>query len=303
MKRGLLAAAVFFLTQPAHAVRVAVVVDDLKPAYQELVDSLKRNADATDTIRVHDLKTIDLSDPLTKGRFLAQLAAVDLIVPIGDPAAVLVSEELEENKTFFVAAATLRGEYLSHKQVAGVLSYSPQATVRIAKALIPELKTMGVLYTPGYETVVSRMEAAAREAGLTLVGYRVASRQAIGPTVRKAVAGTDLIWIAGDPLFTQDLIFNYLLQESVRSKKPLAASSPSLVEKGALFCAMPDAEKLAGLAFQTLSGFRSLDDPFEKPNRVMSAPGDGFVLVNQRLAEKWGIHIPASLRLWDRHVP
>lgn len=282
----------------ARAAQLSVVVDESKYSYQKVIDALQRELGAGNRIRIHDLRTVNLSNPVAKGRFLSQVAAADLIIPIGDPASRLVAEELEDLKTFFIAAGGLSGEYLGRPQVGGILSYSPEETVRVAKALLPELNDIGVLYTPGYEAVMLRMESAAEKTGLTMTAYRIASRREVGPAARTAAARADLLWVVGDPLLTQDLIFSYLLQESLRSRKPLAAPLPALVGRGSLFCTVPDGEELARLASAALAGLLTADLRYSGSGRVQPAPDEGAVLVNHGLAEKWGIRVPASLRLW-----
>ncbi|MGQ0645799.1 MAG: ABC transporter substrate binding protein [Elusimicrobiota bacterium] len=299
LPRLILAALAMTLSAPAEADTLAVVMDGLKPGYQKVIRTLERDLSAGNTIRIYDIGAIDFSNPVAKGRFLSQIASADLVVPIGDPASRLISRELEDLRTFFIAAAALSGEYLGRQQVAGILSYSPEETVRVARVLLPELKVISVFYTPGYEGVVTRMKSAARGMGFAVDAHRVKSRQEVGPAIRTAAARADLFWIAGDPLLTQDLIFSYLLQESLNQKKPLAVPVPHLVEKGGLFCTVPDQDKIAQLASTTLTSFLSPGFQPSDQNRVQPAPREGYVLINRRLAEKWDIDIPPSLRLWE----
>jgi ABC-type uncharacterized transport system substrate-binding protein len=297
------AALALLLAGGARAALLSVVVDELKPDTRKVIAALERDLGTDNQIRVHTLGSLDLSDPVAKGRFLAQVAAADLVVPIGDPAALLVSEELDDLQTFFISAGGLSGQVLGRRHVAGILSYSPEETIRVAKALLPRAKDIGMLFTPGYEGVSLRMQSAAVEEGFSMTLYRVGSRQEVGPAVREAVTRSDLVWIVGDPLFTQDLVFAHLLQESLRFKKPLAAPLPGLVKKGALFCTVPDGERLAQLASETLAVLLAGQGPARGADRVRAAPAGGSVLLNRPLAEKWDIRVPSSLRLWHERAP
>lgn len=286
----------------AGAQLLSVVVDDLKPDTRKVIAVLERDLGGDNMIRVHTLRTLNMSDPVAKGRFLAKVAAADLIIPIGDSAARLVSEELDDFKTFFIAAGGLSGQVLGRRHVSGVLSYSPEETVRVAKALLPRIKDIGVLYTPGYESVALRMQSAAVESGLTMTSYKVKSRQEVGPAVREAATRSGLVWVVGDPLFTQDLIFTYLLQEALRLKKPLAGPLPELVSKGGLFCTIPDGDNMARVASEALSLILKAGASGPEGSRVRPAPAGGAVLLNRPLAEKWDIRVPSSLRLWNDRV-
>jgi ABC-type uncharacterized transport system substrate-binding protein len=164
------------------------------------------------------------------------------------------------------------------------------------------VKDIGVLSTPGYERVALRMQSAAEQADMSMTIYRVKTQADVGPAIREAVFRSDLVWVVGDPLLTQDFIFGYLLQESFRSKKPLAAPLPGLVKKGALFCTVPDWDAVARAASQVLS---QILDPAGGPlaQRIQYAPEGGGVMVNRLLTQKWGISVPASLRLSDEPAP
>jgi ABC-type uncharacterized transport system substrate-binding protein len=280
------------------AARLSVVVADAKPSTRTILDALRRDLAPDHQVRVFDLRSVNLSDPVVKGRFLAQVSDTDAVISVGDPATRIVSGELEDLRTFFVSAATVKGDFLSQPRVAGILSYSSEETVRAAKTLIPALKSIGVLYTPGYEDVLSGMKASAQQAGVALDAYRVTARADVGPSARRAAERDDLLWIVGDPLLTQDLIFSYLLQQSLSLKKPLAAPLPALVGKGALFCTVPDDQRTAAMASSLVGRFLSARDALPAGERLRTAPPGG-VVVNRGLAAMWGLRVPPSFRAWD----
>jgi ABC-type uncharacterized transport system substrate-binding protein len=232
-----------------------------------------------------------------KGRFLAEAANADLIISIGDPSAQLISAELEDIDTFFISAGALSGNTLAQPNVAGILSYSPEETIRVAQALLPDLRVVGALYTPGYEGVVSNMEAAAQKAGITLTRYQVKTTKEIGPKTRNLVSGSDLLWVAGDPLLTQDLIFSYVLQQALQFKKPVVTPLSALVGKGALFCTVPDDEMMSRQSSLFLAQILAAGLVFPKEGRIQPGPSEGFVIINRQLADRWNIHVPSSLRL------
>jgi ABC-type uncharacterized transport system substrate-binding protein len=282
-----------------RAARLSVVMDGSQPRHVKLVAAVTKSLSPKNRIQVFDIRTVDVTNPLEKGRFLSRVAAADLIVPIGDAPIRLVSDELEDLQVLFVAGEGLRGDYLGRLQTAGILSYSPAETIRVAKILLPRMKTIGVLYTHGYEFLVDRMKAPCRDAGIELHSYKIGTRMEIGPAVRRSAARDDLIWIAGDPILTQDLVFAYLLQESLPLKKPLASPIPALVSKGALFCTVPDPDKLSALVSTAVERMLSSDLPFPEDQRLQGGPDNSYVLVNRGLADKWGIKILPTLRLWE----
>ncbi len=148
--RATIALCILLFPSVVWAARLSIVVDDSAPAYQRVIQAVQKECGSGNNIEVYNIGTVDLANPVAKGRFLARVAAADLIVPIGDGASRLISQELTDLRTFFISAAALSGSYLAEQHVAGILSYSPEETVGVAKALLPDLKIIGVLYTPGY---------------------------------------------------------------------------------------------------------------------------------------------------------
>lgn len=278
----------------AESARLSIVVSGAPSGYSPTVDILKRNLEVDHQVRVYTLGESERFNPVAKGRFLAQVSTGDWVIPIGDPATQVIADELDNLPTFFVNAATLRGGYLSQQRVSGVLAYSFEQNLRVAKLLLPQLKTVGLLYSPGYEGLMEKMKASIHANGVEAVEELVTSRKEVGPAVRSLVARCDLLWIMGDPLLTQGLAFEYLLQISLPQKKPLFSPVPELVAEGALFCVQADPQKVAHAAAIALG--KLLGGGLPEALRIQQIPGPGgSLLLNRRLCEKWNLSIPAGL--------
>ncbi len=278
----------------ADSARLSIVVSGAPSASAPTVEILKRGLASEHQLRVYTLGESERFNPVAKGRFLAQVSTGDWVIPIGDPATQVIADELDNLPTFFVNAATLRGDFLSQQRVAGVLAYSFEQNLRVAKLLLPELKTIGLLYSPGYEKLMEKMKAAIRANGAESLDELVTSRKDVGPAVRRLVSRSDLLWIAGDPLLTQGLAFEYLLQVSLPLKKPLFSPVPELVADGALFCVQADPQKVAQAAAIALG--KLLSDGLPEDQRIQQISGlGGALLLNRRLSDKWNLSLPAGL--------
>ncbi len=143
------------------------------------------------------------------------------------------------------------------------------------------------------------MNSAARRNDISLNSQRINSRKEIGAAALRISSRSDLLWVVGDPLLAHDLVFGYLLHDTLSMKKPVAAPLPALVKKGGLFCTIPDHEKMARLASSTLARFLGQEAGFSSELRIQPAPDDGFVMINRQVADKLNIRIPSSLRLWE----
>lgn len=285
---------------PADSARVAIVVDDsARLRWRGVVRTIERDHGAANIVRVYNMAAADLANPIARGRFLARVAAADLVVPVGGRASALVSVELNELPAFFVAGDALSGRYLSQPHVGGIFLSSPEDTIQVAKTMLPGLTTIGVLYTRGYEPVVNRIRSVGNAAGLVIRARRVEARGEIGAAAADLSKSAGLLWVAGDPLLLSDVILSYLLQESLRAKRPLVSPVPAHVRKGALFCTIPDPDLLAKLASSSVAEALSAKGANAPGERLKSPPSSGLVLINRRLAERWRLPVPSTLRTWS----
>jgi ABC-type uncharacterized transport system substrate-binding protein len=290
-KWGLLAAAAAAWTEVSAAARIAVVLEARDAASAPVLAALDRSAGPDAALVVHELRKTDVADPIQKGRLLAVLGAADLVVPVGDRATEFVLGEMEDARVFFIGAGLVRGAALASPDVAGILAYNAEEVLDLVKTL--RTASLGVAYTPGYESVAERIAQAGAARGIRVVKAKAGSLPEVAASVRKLTEETQAIWALGDPLLVRGAGFQFLVERSLSRALPLIGSSAWEVKRGALLCLEPSAESLAARAGPLVAEMMARRAPSEK---LTLAPAGGTFIVNEKLAEKWTIAMPGTTR-------
>lgn len=235
-----------------------------------------------------ELAAESLSDPIRKGRLLSEILAADLVVPVGDDATDFVAHEAEESRTFFVGAARPAGDVLRRPHVGGILGYSGEDVLSVLDRWRPG-SSFALAYTPGYDGLARAIRREAERKGMRVVEVPVARRAALPPALRALPEGTSALWILGDPLLTEDVAFEYLLEFTLSRQLALVGPSAREVERGALFAMASDPERLAragAAAVRRILAARSLPEP-----RVAFGPAGGTVLVHPVLRRRFELDV------------
>lgn len=268
--------------QPPMAV---LVVEEGNARSQAVGRMLEKELDRRVQLRRLSYSARGLEDPITRGKLLATLAAARLIVAIGNEPTALVLGELEDTPVYFVDASLVSGADLGRPEIGGLLSYSQEDVLRA----IPGAWRvgLGLLYSPGYEPVVERIRASAREAGVKLLVGRVDRRKDLPLVAARLMDTAKSLWVLGDPILSRDAGFEFLAERSLAQGLPLVGSGPWEVHGGAVFCSQAGREALARKASERIVGL--MEKGPGSGSRVDFAPSGGRLLFHRRLAERFGL--------------
>jgi hypothetical protein len=228
------------------------------------------------------------SDPVRRGRLLAQLLAADLVVPVGDIATTFVASEIEEGKVFFVGATQLPGTFLQREDVGGVLAYSPAEVVAVVDKSLPDA-VLAVAYTPGYEAILSEIHAAASARGLKVADVRIRSRKDVPSALRTLGPDVGVLWVLGDPEINRGAAFDYIVDFCLRHQLPLVGTGAWEVQHGALMGHESDAKAYVAKAFPivaSLTARAAMPQP-----AVQSGPDSGRILLHPALQKRYGFDV------------
>lgn len=246
---------------PAAAAEVIFVVEGRAQAR-------KAEALSAEGVRVVAFERRRLADPIVKGRLLSSLHTSELIVAVGTDACGWLGRETE------------------NAAIQCVPPYDPAQVLDFARA--SGWRRVAAVHTAGYERLLTRLRALARERGLTLQPLRVVGRRDL-PRLSKELAASDAIWVLGDALLTQDSVFSYLVELSLTHRVPLIAPEHALVSHGAFLGAQSEPAAVLRYA-AAVAGAAARGAPPPEP-----AP-PGRLLVNEVLTRKWGGPPPGSAR-------
>lgn len=178
--------------------------------------------------------------------------------------------------------------------ITGVSDKFPCAKeVELMKKIMPNLKTVGILYTSSEansKTQVEEFTKAAKAAGLTIKPYAIASSNDITNTVNVATKQVQAFYVGNDNTIAS--AFNNVLQITDKAKVPVFPSVDTMVAQGGLAAVSINQRDLGiqtgKIAAQILKG-----------KKVSQIPVDFYdhttPVVNTKEAAKLGITIPNSI--------
>jgi putative tryptophan/tyrosine transport system substrate-binding protein len=173
------------------------------------------------------------------------------------------------------------------------LDIPPKLQFEALKAVVPYVKTVGVLYNHR-ETgkVVEPAARAAAELGLDLIAAPVDAAENLQQALESMQKRIDALWsVADSTVFASDRSIELLLRQTLRYKIPFMGLSPAFVKAGALLALSvdyPDIGMQCGeQAALVLSGRAPTSLPVTIPRRVT-------LYLNVNVARAIGVEIPAS---------
>lgn len=121
-------------------------------------------------------------------------------------------------------------------KVTGVTLKVPINTqISTMKAIMPKVKTLGVVYDPMHsKAVIKEAREVSKRLGVDLVIGKINSRKAVPNVVRKIINKIDAFWLIPDATIISVEAFEFLHLITLEKRMPLIAFSEGLVKNGAL---------------------------------------------------------------------
>lgn len=278
----------------AQTYAIVKTTDDIPP-FEEAIDGLKATAGGTaliDSLSADAERWGKVRDKLAK-------KSPSVWVPVGPLALKQVAEV--DAPVVFVMVATPERSLPAGKadNVCGVtLRLSIDVQLREIRKLLPDAKTLGMLYDPSNGVSareVKEAEAAAGGLGFSIVkGEMTDAAELAGKLDEVLGGGIDALWLIADRTVTpprnQDA-FKYLAETTAKSGVPVVGYADKLTQNGALFSLGPDYADIGAQAGEMVKRVAAGAAPAEigiQNARKVS------LSVNTRVASALGISLPAQ---------
>lgn len=248
---------------------VKVLFSDPDSQLLSVLEGLKA---AMETIRPVEMVSL----PSDRETLKEQLQALNrskppLAIAIGTRSALVAREFLADVPMLFTYAVDNSTTQLRGPRMRGVnFTIRAQEQVQILRRIYPGLRRLGVVYNPsnsGFE--VNWMEEAAKEAGISLLKFRVDVDQDIERALTSLTGKIDMLWIPDDPMILRVENLREILRFSLRDNTPLYTFSPVHVNAGAALSLSPSGRaagtQLAVMASKVLLGTPVDQLPMEWP--------------------------------------
>lgn len=227
--------------QPLHAVaaspKVVIVLSHESSPYIDIVKGFRTSlagAGVQAEVEIHNLKSNSENARILLRPFKNEPPT--MFVTVGSLATQAVLAEHEEVP--MITSLTAHLEKLRKKgNLTGVdLEFSLESQFEIMRRILPELATVGVLYSPkeNQETIDSAQNLA-KKFSMKLVPKLVETPRDIPDALDSLANNVDLIWGITDPVVVSSQTAEPILLFSFRNKIPFAGLSTPWVKAGSLY--------------------------------------------------------------------
>lgn len=291
---------------------VAVVIVSDLPRYRTAHDAflahLKAKGISEDQLRIYvQAPNADLQS-LTNAVRKAVGVGADMLVTYGAQATLMASKEASKKLPVFfgdvhdpVGLDILREVGIPEKNIAGVSSNTPLATLIQTYREIHPARRLGILFTPdepGSSLQKVQLEALCRSQGLTAVALPVKKNEDIPKQLQAFFSGGGVLFVGDSPLLQKAA--GEVLAQAQLARVPVISQIPGLAERGALVTIEADpseqGELLAEQVLRVLKGGRAEDLPLRKPRNVA-------LVINLQVAQRLQLTVPfQALKLATRVI-
>ncbi len=225
----------------------------------------------------------------------------DVLIGIATPAAQALANLTTEIPIVLGAITDPKGANLVADNekpggnITGVSDKSPvEAQFELVKALLPEAKSVGILYSSAEDNSkyqANEVEAVAKKQGMTVKHYPVPSGNEISQMVQVMTSEVDMIYVPTDNMIANAM--QIVVDIANKNETPIIPSVDTMVEQGGLATVGINQYELGvqtgRMAADILAG---KSNPATTPIYTFTS---GDIIINEGQAEKLGVKIPANI--------
>ena len=227
-------------------------------------------------------------------------AKPDLVLAVGTTAALAAKDGLKDIPIVLcmVLNPVSSGLVANMKSPGGNITGASldiplQTQFKYIKMLVPDLKSIGVLYNPE-ETgeLVKEAEKTAVAMKISLIAKAISSEREVPDALKNVLNNVDVLWSVADGTVFGLQSTQYILLTTLKTGVPFIGLSSAFVKAGALMALSCDYTDIGIQAAETakriLDGENPKDIPIAVPRKVL-------LCINLRIAKHIGLNIPTSI--------
>lgn len=312
-KRAFSIALIFSITlilaqSPSGAVQISIMVSQRSEAHNAALTAFLRAIEKSQQI---ETIIYNLGGSMEMGIEAAKLIKKmkpNLVLAVGTTAALAAKKELMDIPIVFcmvlnpVSSGLVKHMKSPGSSITGASLDIPLETqYKYIKMLIPDAKSIGVIYNPE-ETGILVQEAVrvAKAGNISLIAKAISSEREVPDALKSMLNKVDILWSVADGTVFGPQSTQYILLTTLRARVPFMGLSPAFVKAGALMalsCDYADIGKQAAeIAMRILDGQNPGDIPIAVPRKIS-------LYINLRTAEHIGLNVPKSaIKLADEVI-
>jgi putative ABC transport system substrate-binding protein len=285
----LLTAFVLVAPAPAHAGSVVLLRSSALEAYQSAAQGFHR---AYASGPVLDLSWDEMDSKEIERRITD--AHPDAIVAVGLRAAAFCREWKPRLPLVYCAVQNPEEHDLVGAEITGVrIEVTTEDELAALRQAVPDARRVGFFYGPvAGAHALDRARAAARASGIDLVEAPVNDLGELAQTARDLAPRVDAFWMPADPVLSTYEAFHFLLELSLRARRPLFVFSDALVRAGAYAGLGPDYERAGERAAQLVQRIRAGE---RAGNIPVAREKEARLVINEATARAIGREVPRGI--------
>jgi putative tryptophan/tyrosine transport system substrate-binding protein len=301
--RALFSACALFVA-PSFAQNVAVVLSEEGPAYTEMVEVMRRTAEAEHS-EIKFLATPPAANT-SQGAEIFQTDFYSLIVTVGvraanrvaggDPKPPVLATLIP--KATYEKLMQRRAEESGARRWSAIYLDQPFARqLNFLQFILPGKSRLGVLYGPTSIASASPLERAARSRALVVESERVDRMQDVGGALGRILGRAEVLLALPDPDVFNKSTVQQILFSSFQSNDPVVAFSAAYVKAGALGAVFSTPKQIARQSAQVAMKAKQRGQMVLPPPEY---PRYWAVEVNRNIARGLRIALPDDVELTRR---
>ncbi|HPN31750.1 MAG TPA: ABC transporter substrate binding protein [bacterium] len=231
---------------------IAVVKSQELEIYNEIIKNIELSASIK--MKNYELKIFNGNgDNSALEKIFGDLSGLKpaAIVTIGIQASYMANSMIEDIPVIFCGVHQWEKFIVKKKNITGVdMTIDPNSIIKHFKLVIPDLKTVGVIFDPQYnDNLISQLEKAAKKENIKIAKSKVKTKDLESISLEKIKErfselkqkeNIQLLYLIPDPSVITKENFNFLKENCILSKVSLFAYNEEFVKDGALFSLAQD---------------------------------------------------------------
>ncbi|MBI3480260.1 MAG: hypothetical protein HY016_07890 [Nitrosomonadales bacterium] len=275
----------------AEPLKVLVVLSDNTPPYQSFADVLSKNL------------PVPVQATVLAGQFPQDGQQADLIVAVGMKATELAAAQADipvlavmvPQFGFEKLLAQIPTRKKTHTFSAVYLDQPWARRIDFLRAMLPDLRKIGLLYSPEAHLDVPRLRQVIAHRGSSLVAQPVESSAELFAKLESVLTSSDALLAVPDGVIYSSSTIRNILLTSYRHRIPLIGLSQAYVNAGALGAVFSTPEQLAAQAGAVVISYErtgQLPEP--------QFPVNYSIALNQQVARSLEIELPSPEAIRNR---
>ena len=267
---------------------IAILLSDEKSSFTLVADELQKN------YKGHTSRYNMMGGKNSAGISKIKNDDAPVIVAIGLQAARYAQEKLHNKHVIFCQVLNPEQFNLTSQKMKGVSALPPmESQLRLWKELDPRISSIGVITGRNGDMFPAEAQAAGSKHGISIVHSKVKTDREVMYAIKRIRPRIQGLWLAPDSSILSSHLITELMTYATKEALQVLVFAPELLRIGGLMSAVADPHDIAQ---QVLERVKEVENSGNFSAVAIRPLSKVEVEVNEKIAERYGIRVPVSLK-------